>query len=190
MRDEGSGSLAAANAVHALVHLDRLDQAQAVADALLADARARGSVVGFVNGIGTRALVSLRLGALADAEADARAAVALTREHGIFLVEPFVVAYLASVLLERGELAEAEALVDEVTVPDAFRSLPCWPTLLEARARVQLARGARARAIGIWTEVGETWDLSQVCNPNVTSWRSELALLLAEDDPAAARSLV
>jgi DNA-binding CsgD family transcriptional regulator/tetratricopeptide (TPR) repeat protein len=190
VRDEGSGSLAAANAVHTLVHLDRFDQAQAVAEALLADARARGSVVGFVNGIGTRALVFLRAGALADAEADARAAVALTREHGIFLVEPFVVAYLASVLLERGELAEAEALVDEVTVPDAFRSLPCWPTLLEARARVQLARGARANAIGIWTEVGETWDRSHVFNPNVSSWRSELALLLAEDDLAPARSLV
>jgi hypothetical protein len=50
------------------VDLDRLDQARATAEALLADARARGSVVGFVNGIGTRALTSLRAGALADAE--------------------------------------------------------------------------------------------------------------------------
>lgn len=187
---EGSGSLAAANAVHTLVHLDRLDQARATAEALLADARARGSVMGFVNGIGTRALMFLRAGALADAEADARAAVALTREHGILLVEPFVVAYLACVLLERGELAEAEVLVDEVTVPDAFRSLPCWPTLLEARARVRLASGERSSARAIWLEVGGIWDRSQVSNPNVSSWRSELALLLAEDDPAAARNLV
>jgi DNA-binding CsgD family transcriptional regulator/tetratricopeptide (TPR) repeat protein len=188
--EEGSGSLAAANAVHALVHLDRLDQALETAEALLADARARGSVMGFVNGIGTRALTFLRAGALADAEADARAAVALTREHGIFLVEPFVVAYLACVLLERGELAEAEALVDEVTVPDGFRSLPCWPTLLEARARVRGARSERSSAIAIWREVGEIWEDCHVYNPNVSSWRSELALLLAEDEPAAARSLV
>jgi DNA-binding CsgD family transcriptional regulator len=188
--DEGSESLAAANAVHALVHLDRVDEARATAEALLADARARGSVMGFVNGIGTRALTFLRAGALADAEADARTAVALTREHGIFLVEPFVVAYLACVLLERGELAEAEVLVDQVTVPDAFRSLPCWPVLLEARARVRLASGERSSAIAIWREVGEIWDRGRVCNPNASSWRSELALLLAEDDPAAARSLV
>jgi DNA-binding CsgD family transcriptional regulator len=188
--DEGSESLAAANAVHTLVHLDRLDQARTIAETLLADARARGSVMGFVNGIGTRALSFLRAGTLSEAEADARAAVALTREHGIFLVEPFVVAYLASVLLERGELAEARVLVDEVTVPDGFRSLPCWPTLLEARARVCLASGERSSAIAIWREVGETWDRSHVCNPNVSSWRSELALLLADDDPAAAWSLV
>jgi DNA-binding CsgD family transcriptional regulator len=190
LREEGSESLAAANAVHALVYLDRFDHAHATAEALLTDARARGSVMGFVNGIGTRALTFLRAGALADAEADARAAVTLTREHRIFLVEPFVVAYLACVLLERGELAEAEVLVDEITVPDAFRSLPCWPTLLEARARVRVARGQRSSAIAIWREVGETWDRSQVRNPNVSSWRSELALLVAEDDPAAARSLV
>jgi DNA-binding CsgD family transcriptional regulator len=190
VRDEGSESLAAANAVHALVHLDRLDEAHSTAQELLVDARARGSLMGFVNGIGTRALVFLRAGALADAEADARAAVALTRERGIFLVEPFVVAYLASVLLERGEVAEAEALVSEVTVPDGFRSLPCWPTLLEARAQVRLARGDRSGAIAIWREVGETWDRSLVCNPNLSSWRSELALLLAQDDSGAARCLV
>jgi DNA-binding CsgD family transcriptional regulator len=188
--EEGSESLAAANAVHTLVHLDRLEQAHAVAEALLADARARGSIMGFVNGIGTRALTFLRAGELADAEADARAAVALTREHRIFLVEPFVVAYLGCVLLERGEFAEAEALVDELTVPEAFRSLPCWPTLLEARARVRAVRGERAEAIAIWREVGEIWDRGHVFNPNVSSWRSELALLLAEDDLSAARSMV
>jgi DNA-binding CsgD family transcriptional regulator len=187
---EGSESLAAANTVHALVYLDRLDQARATAEALLADARARGSVMGFINGIGTRALTFLRAGALADAEADARAAVTLARENRNFLVEPFVVAYLASVLVERGELAEAEVLVDEVTVPDGFRSLPCWPTLLETRARVRLARGERSSAIAIWREVGEIWDRGHVCNPNVSSWRSELALVLAEDDPPAARNLV
>jgi DNA-binding CsgD family transcriptional regulator len=146
--------------------------------------------MGFVNGIGTRALTFLRAGALADAEADARAAVALTREHGIFLVEPFVVAYLACVLVERGDLAEAASLVDEVTVPDGLRGLPGWPTLLEARARVRVATGERPRAIAIWREVGEIWDHATVSNPNVSSWRSELALLLAEGDPAAARSLV
>jgi len=190
LAEEGSESLAAANAVHALVHLDLVDQARAVAEVLLAEARARGSVTGFVNGIGTRALAFLRAGALADAEADARAAVALTREHGIFLVGPFVVAYLASALLERGQLEEAEALVDEVTVPDGFRILPCWPTLLEARARVRAARADRASAIAIWQEAAEIWDRGHVFNPNVSSWRSELALLLTEDDPDAARSLV
>ena len=188
--EEGSESLAAANAVHALVHLDRLEQARAVAESLLSDARARGSVTGFVNGIGTRALTFLRAGALADAEADARAAVALTREHGILLVEPFAVAYLAAVLIERGELTEAETLVDEVSVPEAFRGLPGWPTLLEARARVRAARGERSGAIRIWREVGEIWDRSDVCNPNVSSWRSELALQLGLDDPSAAQGLV
>jgi DNA-binding CsgD family transcriptional regulator len=188
--EEGSESLAAANAVHALVHLDRLDQAHMVAEALLAEARARGSVIGFVNGIGTRALTFLRAGALGDAEADARAAVALTCEHEIFLVEPFVVAYLACVLLERGELEEAEALVNGITVPEGFRSLPCYPTLLEARARVRAARGERRDAIALWREVGEIWDSGHVCNPNVSGWRSELALLLSEDDPSTARGLV
>lgn len=190
LRVDGSESLAAANAVHTLAYLDRLDEAREVADALLGDARTRGSVMGFVNGIGTRALTFLRAGALADAEADARTAVALTREHGISFVEPFVVAYLASVLLERGELEEAKALVDEVTVPEGFRSLPCWPTLLEARARVRAATGERAEAIAIWREAGKIWDLSRVFNPNVSSWRSELALLLVGGDPGEAQNLV
>lgn len=190
LAEEGPESLAAANAVHALVHLDLVDEARAVAEALLAQARARGSVNGFVNGIGTRALTFLRAGALVDAEADARTAVALTREHAIPLVEPFVVAYLASALLERGQLDEAEALVDEVEVPDGFRGLPGWPTLLESRARVREARADRDTAIALWQEAAEIWECGRVVNPNVSHWRSELALLLAQDDPGAALGLV
>jgi DNA-binding CsgD family transcriptional regulator len=179
--DEGSASLAAASAVHALAYLDELDWARETAESLLADARRRGSVLGFVNGIGTRALVALRAGAIAEAEADARACVDLTREHGMALVDPFAVGYLATALLERGERDEAEALVTDAHVPDHFAGMPGWATLLEARARVQHSCGDLAGARKIWSEVGDLWTRCQVMNPNVTSWRSELALLTRDD---------
>ena len=61
----------------------------------------------------SRSGVAFRLGALAEAEADARMARSATRTRGR-RPRAWATASLADVLLERGEIAEAAALLDDL----------------------------------------------------------------------------
>lgn len=94
-------------ALDALIFTDQLEQARTLANAMLADAAARGSVAGFIAGSAHRGLASLRAGALAEAEADTRRALELAQQHQLGLAIPFTASYLAATLRERGQLAEA-----------------------------------------------------------------------------------
>ena len=188
--EEGSDSLAAAQAVHALTYVDRLNWANAVAHGLTEDARDRGSVLGFAAGTGTRALVALRAGRLADVEDDARTATEIAQQHGILLILPFVSAYLVEALLERGAVSEAASVIDRIEVPAPFSEMAQGATVAETTARVRRAHGDRAGAASAWRRAGEILEGSGVHNPNFSSWRSELALAIAPDDHAQARTLV
>ncbi|HEY4006392.1 MAG TPA: hypothetical protein VGM60_14570 [Pseudonocardia sp.] len=125
--EETCEALPTALAVWALICIDDLDRADVLIEAMLVDAQTRGSVVGFVAATGRRGAVALRRGALAEAEADARAAFTLAKEHDLTLGIPLQAAFFGLTLLERGELDEAAAVVEGVT-QDPTTMTPYLPT--------------------------------------------------------------
>ena len=86
---------------------DALDETRAVLDPALDDARRRGAVFTVALGTALRADVELRAGRLAQAESDAREALALSAEHGVMLALPAALAALVELLLDRGPPREA-----------------------------------------------------------------------------------
>jgi DNA-binding CsgD family transcriptional regulator len=172
-------------AVAVLVSLDELDTAVRLYTDWLERARKRGSAFAFAHASSFRALAHLKRGDLAEAEADARAALAV----------PFPLAYtyphLAEVLVERGDLAEAIRTLDLAGVPDAIK--PTWQTsvLLEPRARLRIAAGEVERGLVDLLAAGERMEAFGVRNPSYSAWRSHAALVLCSSgDRAAARRLV
>jgi DNA-binding CsgD family transcriptional regulator len=172
-----------------LVYADDLDGTQALAEAVLVDARARGSVVGHMLGTHWRGIVALRRGELAEAEADLRASLELATEHGLTLAQ-WRAASLGLVLLERGELDQAAAIVEGVTPDLAITWRLFGAVFLEARGRVRLARGQRAQAIADLRHCAELANHAGLDNPNLLGWRSALALAQAPENPRGARELV
>ncbi|MDT7713965.1 MAG: hypothetical protein QOG46_2912 [Pseudonocardiales bacterium] len=176
-------------AVWGLIFADELVGAHALAEAMLADARARGSVAAIEAAIGRRGIVALRRGALAEAEADTRAALELAAEHGMTLSAQLQASYLGLTLLQRGKLDQAAAVVEGITLDPSTALPPIGAAFLETRARVRLACGQRAQAIADLRHCGQLADRAQLRNPNFLAWRSTLALALAPEELRQAREL-
>ena len=77
-----------------------------------------------------RGVIALRRGALAEAEADTRAALEALIKHNLTLAAPLSAAAVGLTLLERGKLDEAAAVVESVPLPlptgSHLLGLPCW----------------------------------------------------------------
>jgi hypothetical protein len=101
---------------------------------------------------------------------------------------------LGLTLLERGDLDQATAVIDSVTLIPALLEMPLkhvlalGHVLLEARGRVRLARGQRTQAIADIRHCGHYADSVQA-TPNPYAWRSALALALAPEHPQETREL-
>jgi DNA-binding CsgD family transcriptional regulator len=105
----------------------------------VAAARRSGSLIGFGLASCIRSKMMLHAGALAEAEADARAGLA---SGGVGSgLEAFTTGVLGSVLLERGELDEAEQLV--LPVAESCEGVDNWTLLFAvyARGRLRVAQG-------------------------------------------------
>jgi DNA-binding CsgD family transcriptional regulator len=176
-------------AIHTLVFIDELDAAGSLADAMLADARRRGLVLGFVAGSAHRGLVALRRGELVRAEAEIRAALELALQHELHFTVPFALTYLGAALLERGAAGEGLELLSAMPRLPGFDVTLAGATLGVTRGRLQLATGEREAGIATLLAAGAALDAVSIVNPNCQPWRSELALALASDDPERARSL-
>ncbi len=159
---------------------DDVDGARALLTRLVARGRARGEVAAVAGACAMRADAELRAGRLLDAEADAREALALAREHGIGVVVPSASATLGEVLLEREGAEPALGVLAQRGVAGA--ELPRGYTthlLLHARG---LARGGAGdlegalRDLRACAEAHLAWGDR---NPATLAWRSSLALALA-----------
>jgi DNA-binding CsgD family transcriptional regulator len=186
LAEETTEALPATYAFYALFVIDELERAHALSEAMLADARTRGSVLGFVAASVARGVVALRRGELAEAEAETRAALELAIEHKLTFTVPFIAAYLGLSLVERGELEQAAAVVEGVIFIPALIEVP---VLFAARGRLRLARGERAQAIADLRYCGQSVDRIGLHNPNAVAWRSWLALALMPECPKEARKL-
>ncbi|WP_320672679.1 helix-turn-helix transcriptional regulator [Patulibacter defluvii] len=115
------------------------DRTLAVAGAVLAEAGRLGDPISAANASYVRSAGHLVRGSLADALADAEQALA-GREHGWHQYVGASAAVAVRVRIERGQLSEAQALLDEIAGDGLPPSL-AYSSFHEARARTLLAAG-------------------------------------------------
>ena len=176
---------------YAMLHCDQLEQAIRFLDPLIEAVRRRGAVFNFSSLSMTRAIIHYARGALGEAEADARTALDVLPHHNVWFV-PHAHAWLAQILIERGELDEASALLGTVeplidVAADAFSSTP----LLRARAMLAAARGDHRAALEDALGLGRALAAFGHVNPATSypPWRSLAALAhhaLGETEPGLA----
>lgn len=160
--------------VNALVVAGDLTVANRVLDAALDHASRSGYSIEAATVRTDRALVAYLQGRLADAEADASAALAAVA-RGWSAELPLAQALAAVVALDRRGPEAAAALLDEqLQPPEPSASIA---HLHLARGVVALAEGADERAVGHFYAAG--WaegDTSPATTPTLSRWRSHAAL--------------
>ncbi len=169
-----------------LVLSDEVERAQRLLADVRAEARTRGSIHSHLVDLAWGALLALRRGDLPQAEADARAALALAGDIGALWAITWMVGCLADALRRMGRLEEAAAVIVRAGVEQVIGTSAALHALL-ARARIRLAEGDRAGAITDFELAGEGVIVN---NPGFVPWRSALAEALAGDEPERARQLV
>jgi tetratricopeptide (TPR) repeat protein len=187
METESAEAIEITWAARALTFIDELDHADRLLEAMVADARKRGSVMGYATASAWRAAVGLRRGIVASAEADARSAVELVIANGLHFIAPHAYSFLGEALIEQGEIEQASALLRQADLGPMRGSRP-EARFLHTRARVSLARGDSQAAIADMRagEAQNPW----FRNPNALPWRSTLALALPASSRAEALALL
>jgi DNA-binding CsgD family transcriptional regulator len=154
---------------------ERFDWARELVEAAFADARKRGSVAGFVIASCFSSDVAYRIGALREAEADARGALEAAREHewGVGIVAGVIHAVKA--LTARGDLRGAEALLAGSGI-DLGAATPLLAELVYARGRLRLAEGRFEEALEDVHAAAELAEAQGARNPaGRIAWRSSAA---------------
>jgi tetratricopeptide (TPR) repeat protein len=152
LRDEGSESPTYYYAAWALALCDRLTEATDALDAAIADARAHGSGLGFGLASCFRSNVCYRRGLVADAEADARNALAVASHDGLEASLPLAIAFLMDALIERGELGEAEETLERSGLGAEFPDLIAFNPLLFSRASLRILQGRTEEGLADFRE--------------------------------------
>jgi DNA-binding CsgD family transcriptional regulator len=170
----------------ALGFAGELEAALSHFDQFLDDARERGSAHGFALSSCFRAIVNYRRGALADAEADAVAALAIEADHGWHIGVPIALASLIDVLVDRGDL-DGAARALHAGLGDRIPEHTVFIAPLYARGRLRLAQGSPREALDDLLACGRRQNAWGSRNPAVIPWRSTAALAVAalhQDDDA------
>jgi DNA-binding CsgD family transcriptional regulator len=175
------------SAVDVLGLADRVDPARRALDRALDDARRHGSALGFAFASGARCMLLGRQGMLAEAEADARACAELSLPQGWFVMGPVTLGFVLEVLIDRGELEDAQGLLERSGMAGrpADHDLIFDP-VVHARARLRAAggdvAGGRADLAGLVRRRAR-WNTYPTLVPAVLA-----APELADDDPDEARA--
>jgi DNA-binding CsgD family transcriptional regulator len=183
----------------ALIFAEGHSLARRLLDDEVEDARRHGSAAQFLNAAVLRSMLFHRLGMLAEADADARAALEAAHLHpgtgptgsgppAHSLHAPIAVAVLVDTLIERGKIGDAERLLTETGLADADSSLLLFSFLIGTRARLRATQGRTAEAIDQLLALGSRLE-GAVVTPGIVPWRSQAALALAAADAGAAHRL-
>ena len=181
------------NGVRSLVVGERYDFALRALDDALERARERGAPIDVGGVLVFRAELFAHIGDLANAEVDARTLQEIADGYGWVLGLGTAVWVLGEVLIERGELDEAEALLfggpfaeSAAAVPHVYSNV--W--VLCVRGLLRRAQGRPAEAAEELRECGRRATAIDHLNPAVLPWRSDLAhALLDVGETAEARWL-
>ena len=181
------------NGIRSLIAGERYDFALRALDDALERARERGAPIDVGGVLVFRAEMFAHMGDLANAEVDARTLQEVADGYGWVLGLGTAVWVLGYVLIERGELDEAEALLfggpfDEsaAAVPHVYSNV--W--VLWVRGLLRRAMGRPAEAAVEFRECGRRATAIDNLSPSLLPWRSDLAhTLLDVGDAAEARWL-
>jgi DNA-binding CsgD family transcriptional regulator len=171
-----------------LVVNEDLPLARAMSEAVVADARPRGWMSTVAHGRFMRALALLPAGAVAEAEADARAAF----EFKVSTTTPlsgilWALYPLVDALVEGDRPEEAEAALRSVGLGDPPAYALTSPLILQSRARLRLVQGRAGEALADLHDAAARWARLEVHHPGFATWRADaVAALLAVDDRAEA----
>jgi len=173
----------------ALTLAERYGEALSRFDDALADARRLGSLPHVLGLSCYRALAHLRIGNLADAEADARVALETgPRLPGFHAA--VALAVLLETLAERGEFEAAEAADTRYPLAEQYPTMVQGGWLLAARGRLRLAELRPAAALSDLLASGELFARLHSLSSATAPWRSDAALAhLALGAPAEAKPL-
>ena len=174
LAEEGPESPNMIMAANALSFCDRFEQARDILDSGLLAARTGGSATGAALCSCFRSHLAFRLGAVQEAEALARDALALARPPLHEILRPIAASFLAEALIERGELAAAEG---SLAGPARGGDLNAM-YMLVTRGWLHVRRGAYERGLADLLEAGEGLVAAGVANAVPTFWRSRAAQAL------------
>jgi DNA-binding CsgD family transcriptional regulator len=182
----------------ALIFGEDFPLARRMLDEEVDNARRRGSAAQFLNAAAFRSMLFYRLGALAQAEADARAALEAAQLHAgsgrsggppePSLHAPMALAVLLETRVEREELEDAERLLTQSGLARADSHLLLFSFLVGARARLWAAQRHPREAIDELLALGRRLE-GRIVTPGFVPWRSQAALALAGDNPDEALRL-
>jgi hypothetical protein len=149
--EEASGAFVYACRV--LVVADRYRAAATAYERALERARERGSITLFALAMAFRGSLGIHRGVLADAEADARAALDAARVGGATTALPFSLTYLALALIEQGELEGAAASLERFA--QEVQHFGDMPFFLLVSGRLRRAQGDAEGALAAALEAAE-----------------------------------
>jgi len=189
LADSGADSWALPQGFGALVWIDEVERAARLAEDMVADGQRTGSRMGFVSGLAHRAWADVRRGNLIGAEADLRDALGGAIDHDLQLPLPATLWYGADAIVERPQLTEVAAIARVLEVPAGLAPTLTGALALEVRGRVRLVAGEVADGVADLRACGRTFAALRSENPNVSAWRSHIALALPAAESAEARAL-
>ena len=177
------------SAVATLLWAERYDAAQALADVAVAEAQASANGMILPAVLAQRAWLASRRGDLTAAEADARALLDAPGPSAPALFLNRAKSVLVEVLVERGDLDEAERALEPLAV-DFLGTSQTAVLLRHARGRLRFAQRRFGEALDDLRAAGEIASGGLTLSPSYLSWRSDAALAaLAFGEPDTARRL-
>jgi DNA-binding CsgD family transcriptional regulator len=161
---------AATSTMVTMIGLESYGPLQRLCDDTMTAARRRSATPGLMAVASFSAWGFRQCGELADAEAQARRS--LERATGIFAID--ALAHLVETLVERGDLAQAEAELQRLDPPVTSHSIMVV-TYLMARGRLRAAQGRHAEALEDFLAAGARCERLEVILA-MYHWRSEAAV--------------
>jgi DNA-binding CsgD family transcriptional regulator len=140
LADAGPEAPALWYAISGLVLADSLESAHTAVDAVQAEARDKGSILGSALGYCFQALLEHRIGDLPAAEADFRQAVEIT-PSARWAAKTYALAFLIDILLDRGRADEAAAVLAASRMPDTAPPVLPYLMLRQSRGRLLIELG-------------------------------------------------
>ncbi|HET6551131.1 MAG TPA: LuxR C-terminal-related transcriptional regulator, partial [Solirubrobacter sp.] len=178
------------NAIRSLVICERYEVARRALDDGLVRARERGAPIDVGGVLTFRSELFVHLGDLASAEVDARTLHEIAAGYGWPMAMGSAVAALGEVLIERGELDEAEGILFGGTPAAALPHIYSHIWMLRVRGLLRLRQGRPLEAVEELRESGRRALAVDHVNPAVLPWRSDLAhALLDLGEVSEARTL-
>jgi DNA-binding CsgD family transcriptional regulator len=173
-----------------LFYAECWDEAQALLDTAVAEARSVADGLTLPQLLAQRAWLGLRRSDLTAAESDCRALLETPELSAALLFRLFATGVLVDVLVERGALDEAERQLEPVA-GDLEGTLQTVAVVRHARGRLRFAQRRYGEALGDFEAAGEIATRTLALSPSFLPWRSGAALAalaLGEHDRARSSS--